>query len=288
MCLQFAMDSAYSHARVKGTHMKTRALILSLCVSVSAVSGVSAQFTGLDSNSIEPPALTSGQSYTSTTRAETDNPFDYAPQPVSGGAPSPSDIAFSEQEPASLAESVLEPQSVVETVMDGAILDGIPHTSMGPVTWNGNPTTPSPIGAALLRDPCGARRLWANYPAERAAACAAMWEHLDGKHKGHCSSCDSCPQSAPVNRYTAKSGCSDCDACDALAVQATTPLQSSSYAQTVGRRQVVVQPLAPPHGPAYIAPQQPASTVIAPPASAGNQQNAAQFTTASAQVYRTR
>ncbi len=115
------------------------------------------------------------------------------------------------------------------------VMAGVMHVQDGSVMWNAN--SHSPVARVLLRTDCNAGQLWNNYPAERAAECAAMWNCLNKSHgrKCGCSQCDATecdsggcamPKRACLtNRYRTQrgaAGCESCDTCDGLAVVPTT------------------------------------------------------------------
>lgn len=78
--------------------------------------------------------------------------------------------------------------SVVDTIITEAALGNIPHCAMTGVDWGGSLHTPNPVADWLMREEC-VNGLWANYPQQRAAECAAMWAHLAGHSCGGCGSC---------------------------------------------------------------------------------------------------
>ncbi len=107
-------------------------------------------------------------------------------------------------------------RTVVDTIVDQSTLAGVPHTAMAPVYWPQPVRAPNPIATVLLRQYCVDGRLWAGYPAQRAAECARMWENLAGcRHCGHGCAATSgcCDAGAPAlrNRYRHYRAPSACD-----------------------------------------------------------------------------
>ncbi len=119
--------------------------------------------------------------------------------------------------------------SMVDTIVSQAALGNIPNASVTPIYWGGAPQTPNPVAEWLLREDC-VGGLWANYPQQRAAECADMWNCLSGNGcgcgaggcghggcaTGACGTCNTCSApAAPRNRYLERlsalpMGCNTC------------------------------------------------------------------------------
>jgi hypothetical protein len=98
--------------------------------------------------------------------------------PAASGIESPSD-----RDPAALSIGKQQ-RSIVDTIVDQSMVAGIPDASYMPVQWTGAVQAPNAIATLLLREECHANALWAGYPAQRAAECNRMWQHLSHSHRG--------------------------------------------------------------------------------------------------------
>lgn len=237
--------------------MKIRQLSLTAAiVSCSAVCSF-AQIQIID-EPVRPklaPSLVSGQlegdteaSLIPTAKEVADNPFDFLDSsafdaPVAEAqelGEESEDFSPSDNDPTSLPVGRRHRnRSVVETIVDHSVVQSVPNASFAPVQWNYGQSY-NPTAHVLLREQC-VEGLWATYPAQRAAECAAMWNRIHGHHHGHgCNSCNNgctnCPTA--VNRYTQRSGGCDacttgCDSCNGGFAQLPAPPVTQTVSESV-------------------------------------------------------
>lgn len=153
-----------------------------------------------------------------TAREVLENPFDLLTGDAAVAAPAVADAVRSPSE-AVIRTPAADPTSLPATrptairnaeqaAVDYSMLEGVPAASLAPVMWTQTCRTPNPVAEVLLRQDCNQKALWANYPAEHAAECAAMWNNIAGHQDcgcaapvANCQICPTCPQSVG-NRYS--------------------------------------------------------------------------------------
>lgn len=153
-------------------------------------------------------------------------------------------------DPASLNAGVQYRPSAIDQILRNGSIAQTPDSAYVPVSWPmQQPDNPT---ARMMLNPGCTQGLWASYPAERAAACARMHQHLAGHHhgRGHGGVCQPCGQAGygkstcvatsaqPVNRY-APSACDHTALAPASHVVATQPPH-----QTAPRYQNLLTPQA--------------------------------------------
>ncbi len=160
-------------------------------------------------------------------------------------------------DPTSLPVAADKRPQVVDTIINQAMLGNIANASLAPVYWGGVPQTPNPIAEWLLREEC-AQGLWANYPQQRAAECAAMWNCIHGH--GCCQNpgtvagpCSACAAPKVRNRYTehlqptcvaAPSGSTQCDQCAVNQVPTTPNIEGQQTMQASSPKNIASLPAA--------------------------------------------
>ncbi|QDV27839.1 hypothetical protein [Aureliella helgolandensis] len=108
------------------------------------------------------------------------------PAPPAPAPPAPTEVIpaepFSPHEAnASDPNALVSPHdynpAIVDTINNYGTIAGMEQTHLSQVAWPQTAHRTDPLASFLLRQGCG-QGLWANYPNERAADCAAMWAHI--------------------------------------------------------------------------------------------------------------
>lgn len=154
-----------------------------------------------------------------------------SPMDISGVSPSDVFVDARVQQtptpdPASLPHAQSQP-NVIDQILRNGLIAQTPNSAQVPVAWPMQQPD-NPTARMMLATGCTAG-LWDNYPAERAAECARMYQHLAKKHCAHgcglhhhahaaCATCAGGRAAKPVNRYAPAPA-----ACD------SAPFQSASH-----------------------------------------------------------
>ena len=121
--------------------------------------------------------------------------------PSPGANASPSNGFFGEDvapmpasDPASLPIGIRHSHSPIDQILRNGLISQTPNSAQVPISWPmQGPDNPT---ARMLLNPGCTQGLWDNYPAERAAQCALMYQHLAGhQHRKACATgCKPCGQ----------------------------------------------------------------------------------------------
>lgn len=109
--------------------------------------------------------------------------------PFPGANSSPSDGLLGEDvapmpasDPASLPIGIRHRHSPIDQILRNGLISQTPNSAQVPISWPmQGPDNPT---ARMLLNPGCTQGLWANYPAERAAECALMYQRLAGHQRG--------------------------------------------------------------------------------------------------------
>ncbi len=139
--------------------------------------------------------------------------------PFQGANPSPSDTLVDSDaapapasDPASLPVGIRHRHNPIDQILRNGLISQTPNSAQVPIAWPMQGAE-NPTARMMLNTGC-TQGLWDNYPAERAAECALMYQQLAGKQRscgGHScgTGCKTCRASQgcgtahfqPVNRY---------------------------------------------------------------------------------------
>lgn len=201
-----------------------------------------------------------------------DAPIPSIPSAAPENGPGLNDPSASSANPAGLPIAKQGP-SIVDTILDQSTVASVPHTGYAAVNWTAGHAHPhNPVARVLLREDCPTAALWAGYPAQRAAECAQMWNHLNRQQQRGCGSCgtgqggscgqggcgrggcgtgaagcSTCNQPVVHNRYQhAVAPAAPCAACDSHAATASvrTGVPTAAPALSTGFRDVTPPPPA--------------------------------------------
>jgi len=140
-------------------------------------------------------------------------------------------------DPASLMDAQGQ-ANVIDQILRNGLMAETPNSAQVPVAWPMQQPD-NPTARMMLATSCTAG-LWDSYPAERAAECARMYQHLAKKHCAHgcglhhnahatCATCASGKSAQPVNRYAPA-------ACD------SAPFQPASHVSAQPKFQSLLAP----------------------------------------------
>jgi hypothetical protein len=117
--------------------------------------------------------------------------------PFPGANPSPSDTLVDanvdpapDSDPASLPVGIRHRHNPIDQILRNGLISQTPNAAQAPVSWPMQGVD-NPTARMLLNTGC-TQGLWDNYPAERAAECALMYQRLAGNQRAHGCGCQSC------------------------------------------------------------------------------------------------